>query len=335
MRHDSNISIDHGAGGSLTHSLVHEFILSELGNEILNKLDDSAVLEEVPQGYKIAYTTDSHVVDPIFFPGGDIGRLAVSGTVNDLAVSGATCKYLSLSLIIEAGLNLDDLKRVIQSIKSTAIESRVKVVTGDTKVVPKGKADKIFINTSGFGFVRNDLNISTWNAEEGDVIIVNGTIGDHEIAILNARENLKLKPNICSDVGPINHEIEQILSQTKKIHCFKDLTRGGLAGALVEIAEHSQHEIFIDESLLPVKDEVLGVCELLGFDIIYLANEGKFVTVCPECEAPKVLSVLGNKAKVIGQVKTKFTKGQLFMETLSGGTRKIHMMISSQLPRIC
>ncbi|MBF0106141.1 MAG: hydrogenase expression/formation protein HypE [Deltaproteobacteria bacterium] len=334
-RHEhKTITLSHGAGGSLTHKLISDVIIKTLGNVYLNRLDDSAVIKELPARHHIAFTTDAYIVEPVFFPGGDIGRLAVCGTVNDLSTAGAVPKYLSLSLIIEAGFDLGQFKKIVVSIKEAAEESGVKVVTGDTKVLPKERGGSIYINTSGIGFVPDCLDISSHNAKASDVIIVSGTMGDHEAAILNARENLQLKTTLKSDVAPINHTIAKILKKTPKINCLKDLTRGGLAGALIEIATHSRCQIQIDEQKIPVRREVAGICDLVGLDPLYLANEGKFVVVCAKKESATVLSVLKKNAAVIGEV-TSIKKPELLLKTAGGGIRRLHMMSASQLPRIC
>jgi hydrogenase expression/formation protein HypE len=330
---EKTISMNHGSGGRIMHSFVNDIILSKLGNPILSRMDDAAVLSNKP-GHKIAFTTDSYVVSPLFFPGGDIGRLAVCGTVNDLATSGAKPLALTLSFIIEEGMELESIEKIVDSIAQTAKEAGVSIVTGDTKVVEKGKGDKIYINTAGVGFIKENIDISTHNAKPGDSILINGPIGNHEVALFLIREEPGFTVEVKSDAAPLNKMVEAILEKTDQIRVIKDPTRGGVASALHEIVEHSKHTILIDENAIPVDKAVSGVCELVGFDPLYLANEGKFIVVCSKEVERLVLAIMGPQAKKIGIVKKSETP-QLLMETKAGGIRRLSMLENVQLPRIC
>jgi len=327
-----NITLSIGSGGKDMHSFINEYIVKKLGNNILNRMDDAAVL--LTTGKKMAFTTDSYVVSPIFFDGGDIGRLCVCGTVNDLATSGAKPVALSLSFILEDGVSLDDICRIIDSISATCKEADVKIITGDTKVVEKGKGDRIYINTSGIGFIDDGINISSHNAVLGDQVIVTGPIGDHEAAMMKARGLISFDTKISSDVAPLNLNVEKLLSKTKNVHVIKDPTRGGLASALFEIAQNSNCEIRIFEEKLPVDQNVKALCDLLGLDPLYLANEGKFVILCPNNSVQAVLETFGADASVIGAVVSS-GKAKLNIETIAGGIRRLGMLDSVQLPRIC
>ena len=329
------ILLAHGSGGKLTHQLIKSFV-KKFRNPPLVKLDDSAVLRF--KG-KLAFTTDSYVVDPIYFPGGDIGKLAVNGTVNDLAMVGARPLYLTASAIIEEGFSLVELERIVDSMNRTARAAGVKIVAGDTKVVEKGGADKIFINTSGIGLIDSGVDISSKNAQVGDKIILSGTIGDHGIAILGAREKFDFQTKVKSDCQPLNGIVSQILKVSKKIHTLRDPTRGGLATSLNEIAQQSGVGIEIEEERIPVKEEVKGVCEMLGFDPLYIANEGKLVAFVPERDASKILNVMrknryGRDAQIIGTVVARH-KGRVVVKTSVGGERVVDMLTGEQLPRIC
>jgi len=330
------ILLAHGSGGSMSQSIVNNNILSLLGNPILNRLDDSAVFEA--QG-KIAFTTDSHVVQPIFFPGGDIGKLSVCGTVNDLSVMGATPLYLSLALIIEEGLSKDDLHKIISSIKEAADEAGVQIVTGDTKVVNRGNADKIFINTAGIGVIADGIDISGHNAKPGNKIILSGTIGDHGIAVLSKREGIGFETKLESDSAPLNKLIAEIMQVSNKINCMRDPTRGGLSSTLNEIAEQSGVSIRIDEDKIPVRREVAAACEMLGLDPLYIANEGKVVVVVEAEDAEKVLAQIkknkyGQNAAIIGEVTEKHN-AKVTMRTPFGTSRIVDMLVGEPLPRIC
>ncbi len=287
---------------------------------------------------RIAFSTDSFVVNPLFFPGGNIGDLAVNGTVNDLVCCGAVPEFLSLGLIIEEGLKMDDLERIIKSIRNACINANVSIVTGDTKVVEKGKGDKIFINTSGIGIIKDGINISPERCSPGDEIIITGNIADHGIAILSSREGLSFESDIRSDTAPLNGLAEVMMGVTNDIHVLRDPTRGGVASALNEICKSSGCGMLLDEKMIPVSDEVKGACEIMGFDPLYIANEGKLIIILPEEYSKSVLRAimnhpLGKDASVIGKV----TEGPAIvkMKTLVGSTRIVDMITGEQLPRIC
>ena len=335
---EDRILLAHGSGGKLMHDLIAKHFVTTLGNPILDKLDDSAVFELGSQR-KLAFTTDSYVVSPIFFPGGDIGKLAVCGTVNDLAMSGAIPLYLSLSLIIEEGLLIADLERIVDSVHQAAVEAGVKIIAGDTKVVNKGSADKLFITTSGVGMVPPGINISGANAKPGDKVIVSGTIGDHGIAIVSQREGLKFKVPVASDCAPLNRLVAEMVETSAHIHCLRDPTRGGLATTLNEFARQSKVGMVIEEANIPVKKSVLSACELLGFDPLYLANEGKLAAVVAPEDADKVLARMkqnryGAGATIIGEVVAEHP-GRVIMKTRLGASRIVDMLVGELLPRIC
>jgi hydrogenase expression/formation protein HypE len=309
----------------------------EFKNPALEARHDSAILNL--DGKRLAFTTDSYVVSPLFFPGGDIGSLAVYGTVNDLSMSGARPLYISTGLIIEEGLPMETLWKIIQSMKEAASKVKVEIVTGDTKVVDKGKGDGIFINTAGIGLVEHNLIINPSSVTPGDIIILNGDIGRHGIAIMAQREGLEFETTIESDSAPLNHIVSELIKSGIQIHCMRDLTRGGLASALVEIAEASKHNINIVEADIPVREDVAGACEILGFDPMYVANEGRFISFVPEKYVEKALDILnsnhsGKGAKIIGKV-TSGTKGFVTMKSKIGATRIVDMLSGEQLPRIC
>ncbi|MFH1729458.1 MAG: hydrogenase expression/formation protein HypE [Pseudomonadota bacterium] len=336
----NNIALGHGAGGKIMHQLISNIVTKGISNPILNRFDDSAVFENQGSS-RLAFTTDSFVVSPLFFKGGDIGKLAVCGTVNDLAMSGATCKYLSLSFIIEEGFSIDELNKICTSIKECTEEAGVQIITGDTKVVEKGKGDGLFINTSGLGFIENDnLKISSHVVKAGDAIILSGYLGDHEMSILSARREYEIELDIASDVSPLNGVIKSLHKFEDKIHCLKDPTRGGLASALNEISYNSNINIEINEEQIPIRKETLGTCDLLGFDPLYLANEGKFICVCSQDIANEVLKELkkhpyGEHAAIIGNVIKTEDKPRVFLNTTFGGKRIVQMLSGVQLPRIC
>lgn len=330
------ILLAHGSGGKLSHDIIEKNLLPQLTNPLLARLDDSAVFD---LSGRLAFTTDSYVVNPIFFPGGDIGKLAVCGTVNDLAMCGATPLYLSLSLIIEEGFALDELKMIVDSIRATTEEAGVKIITGDTKVVNRGSADKLFINTSGIGIIPQNIDISGANAQVGDKIILSGTIGDHGIAVMSQREGLKFAVPIQSDCAPLNKLVSQMLNSSPQIHCLRDPTRGGLAGTLNEFAKQSEVGIKIEEERIPVYDGVRAACELLGFDPLYVANEGKLVSIVPSRDTEKVLTKMrqnpyGTDASIIGEVINEHKK-RVIMKTRLGTSRIIDMLSGELLPRIC
>ncbi|MBI4304059.1 MAG: hydrogenase expression/formation protein HypE [Chloroflexi bacterium] len=330
------VLLAHGSGGKLMHDLIKKSFVSALSNPLLDKMDDSAVFE---LSGRLAFTTDSYVVSPIFFPGGDIGKLAVCGTVNDLSTSGAVPLYLSLSFIIEEGLLLSDLERIVDSVCQTAAEAGVNIVTGDTKVVDQGSADKLFINTSGIGVVSAEVDISGSNARPGDKVIVSGTLGDHGIAIVSQREGLKFHVPVPSDCAPLNRLVAEMLDTGADIHCLRDPTRGGLATTLNEFAQQSRAGIRIYEEAVPVNRAVLGACELLGFDPLYVANEGKLVAVVAPSDADKVLARMkqnkyGHDSAIIGEVM-KEHPGRVVMKTRLGASRIVDVLVGELLPRIC
>ena len=333
---DETILLAHGSGGTLSHELVEKEFLSFLANSALNKLDDSAIFEA---SGRLAFTTDSYVVNPIFFPGGDIGRLAVCGTVNDLAMSGARPLYLSLSAIIEEGLLISELRQVVQSVKKAAEEADVSIIAGDTKVVGRGQADKLFLSTSGIGMVAPGVDISGANARTGDKILLSGTVGDHGIAIMSQREGLRFAIDLESDCAPLNRLVSRMLEASSRIHCLRDPTRGGLATTLNELARQSMVGMVVEEACIPVSDEVRAACELLGLDPLYIANEGKLVAVVDPADADRVLAVMrqdhyGRDAAIIGEVTGQHL-GKVVMKTSLGPSRIVDMLSGELLPRIC
>jgi hydrogenase expression/formation protein HypE len=333
---EEKILLAHGSGGKLGHDLLMKALINRLSNPFLDRMDDSAVLDI---SGRLAFTTDSYVVSPIFFAGGDIGKLAVCGTVNDLSMAGAVPLYLSLSLILEEGLPLSDLERIILSVQKTSDEAGVKIVTGDTKVVNRGTADKIFINTAGLGVVPDGVDISGSHARPGDKIILSGTIGDHGIALLSQREGLEFQTSLQSDCAPLNGLVKEIVETSKKVHALRDPTRGGLASTLCEFAQSSRVGIRIEEENIPVKNAVQAVCELMGFDPLYVANEGKVVAVVAPEDAEKVLrkmqsSRYGADARIIGDVVSEHP-GRVVMKTRLGTSRIVEMLMGELLPRIC
>ncbi len=333
---EKRITLAYGSGGRLTHQLIKDIFVKHLDNEILSQMNDSAVF--ALNGH-LAFTTDSYVVSPIFFPGGDIGKLAVNGTVNDLAMVGAEPLYISLSIIIEEGLLFEELERIVLSIKEAAEESGVRVVTGDTKVVENGKADKIFINTSGIGIVPDGIDIRGDKAKPEEVIIINGTVGDHGIAILSARKDLSFSADIKSDTAPLNRLVKKMIEAVPEISVLRDPTRGGLATTLNEIAQASNVGIEVEESEIPIRDSVKNACELLGIDPLYIANEGKLVAVVSKDKADLLLKVMrsspyGEKAKIIGRI-TREHPGKVVLITRLGAKRLLDMLSGDPLPRIC
>jgi len=333
---EDKILLAHGSGGKLAHDLVEKGFVKAFDNPLLAKLDDSAVFE---LSGRLAFTTDSYVVSPIFFPGGDIGKLAVCGTVNDLSMSGAKPLYLSLSFIIEEGLTRSELNKIVDSAQKAAQEGGVKIITGDTKVVDQGSADKLFINTAGIGVVPEGIDISGGNARPGDKVILSGTIGDHGIAVISQREGLSFSTQLESDCAPLASLVAEMLAISSNIRCLRDPTRGGLATTLNELAEQSQVSIRIEEEKLPIREEVLGACEMLGFDPLYVANEGKLVAVVSAGDADKVLQAMqgnryGGNAVIIGEVEAEYP-GRVVMKTSLGSSRIVDMLVGDLLPRIC
>jgi hydrogenase expression/formation protein HypE len=333
---EDRVLLAHGSGGKLSHDLISDNMLPSYGNAYLDRLDDSAVFE---LSGRLAFTTDSYVVSPIFFPGGDIGRLAVCGTVNDLSMSGASPKYISISLIIEEGLPMADLRSVVASIRDAASEAGVMVVTGDTKVVDNGSADKLFINSAGVGVVPPGVDISGSYAKPGDRVILSGSIGDHGMAVMSRREGLQFASPVESDCAPLNGLVAAMLESGAEIHCMRDPTRGGLSSTLNEFAAGSQVGIRIEEGAIPVKEAVRGACELLGFDPLYVANEGKLVAVVAPERADELLDIMrrnrhGAEAAIIGEAVADHPT-RVVMRTGMGASRIVDMLVGEQLPRIC
>jgi len=355
---DTQITLAHGSGGRAMHELIEGLFLDYLRNPLLEKLEDQAVFEislscdgaagSASNGHgkaRMAFTTDSYVVDPIFFPGGDIGKLAINGTVNDLAMSGACPLYISAGFILEEGFPIEDLKRILASMRDAAAEAGVAVVTGDTKVVQKGSADKLFINTSGVGVIESPVHLSASSAQVGDKVILSGTLGDHGTTIMIARGELELETDIESDCAPLNSLVQDMLDEAGSVgafaslHCLRDPTRGGAATTLNEIALSSEVCIEIDEDLIPVREEAKGACEILGLDPLYVANEGKLIAVVAADIAERLVTrmrqnVYGSEACIIGMVKEQ-PAGIVAMQTGFGGTRIVDMLVGEQLPRIC
>ena len=331
------ILLGHGSGGKLSAELIRDIFLPAFQNPVLARLDDQAIVNV--NGQRLAITTDSFVVKPLFFPGGNIGSLAVHGTVNDLAMGGATPLFLSAAFIIEEGFPMDELRRVVNSLRQAAAEAGVQVVTGDTKVVEKGKGDGLFINTTGIGLVPEGIDLSADRARPGDKVLLSGSIGDHGIAILAQREGLEFETQIQSDSAALHTLVAEILGVTRDIRCMRDPTRGGVSSTLNEIAERSRVGIELVESSLPIHEEVRGACELLGLDPLYVANEGKLIAIVAPEAAQAVLQAmkghrLGSEAQIIGTV-IKENPGLVTMRTPFGTTRIVDMLAGDQLPRIC
>ena len=331
------VMLDHGSGGKISHSLVADVLLPIFDNPILADLHDGAIFDL--NGNRLAFTTDSYTVDPIFFPGGHIGDLAINGTVNDIAMCGGKPLYLSVGMIIEEAFPMVDLKEILTGMGAAARKAGVTVVTGDTKVVPKGAADKIFINTSGIGLIPGHVDISSTKARAGDRIILSGTMADHGVTILTQREGLTFESTLMSDSAPLNHMVTEMVVFKDSVHVLRDPTRGGVGTALNEIAQKSDVGIKIIEKDLPVKPEVASICELLGFDPLYLANEGKLLAIVAPQNAEQILEIIqrneyGHDAAIIGEVVSD-SPGRVFMETRIGGTRIVDMLVGEQLPRIC
>ena len=336
MKYDK-ILLEHGGGGLLSNELIAGYFLPHFRNSYLERMEDSAVVSIGNQ--KLCFTTDSYVVSPIFFPGGNIGSLAVHGTVNDLSVCGGKPLYMSCGFILEEGFPFASLETIIITMAEAAAEADVQIVTGDTKVVARGAVDGIFINTSGIGLVEYPGLLAQKNIQPDDVVILNGTIGDHGAAIIQARENLSLTSDIQSDSAPLNDLIAGILKASANIHCMRDATRGGLGAILAEIAKSAQVRIDIDERSIPVQENVRGVCEILGFDPLFLANEGKMILFCPPADANAVLAAMhghkyGRNAAVIGRV-SKAAQGRVVLKTSIGGERIIDLPTGELAPRIC
>jgi hydrogenase expression/formation protein HypE len=334
---DEHITLSHGAGGKSSHALVEALFLSELRNPLLEPLADSAIVE--PDGTRLAFSTDSYVVKPLFFPGGDIGELAVNGTVNDLAMAGARPVCLSAGFIVEEGYPTADLRRIAASMGRAAGAAGVEVATGDTKVVERGKADGVYVNTSGVGLLRRELDLRPGRLRPGDRVLVSGTIGDHGMAIMIARGELELEVELESDTAPLGSLVAGLLNATSGVRCLRDPTRGGVATVLAELALEAEVGIAIDERALPIRPEVNGACEILGIDPLYVANEGKLVAVVAPDQADAALAAvrshpLGRDARLIGEVRED-PPGLVLLETAFGGSRVVDMLAGDPLPRIC
>lgn len=331
------INLGHGSGGILTHRLLNSGVFDVLKNDLLNEKHDGSVFE---LSGKLAFSTDSYVVQPIFFPGGNIGELAVNGTVNDLAMCGAMAKYLSLSFIIEEGLPMDEFWQILNSIKSCCDKAGVQIITGDTKVVEKGKGDKIFINTSGIGVVHTNASIQLSRIQPGDTIIVSGQLARHGIAIMSQRKGLEFETDVLSDTSNLNFTVEKLLNSFgEKIHFLRDATRGGLASVLNEIAKDGSLGVEIKQKNIPIAPQVEGACEMLGLDPLYVANEGVFIAIVSNDIAEAALELLrqdenGADAAIIGNIATEHV-GQVLLQSAIGGRRVVNMLPGEQLPRIC
>lgn len=342
MPQDATVMLGHGSGGIMMKRIIDEVFFSAYGNDDLLRGDDAAVLPALAPGERLAFSTDSFVVSPHFFPGGDIGRLAVCGTVNDVATSGARPLYLSCGFVLEEGYPLDDLRRVCASMAEVAREAGVRIVTGDTKVVNRGHGDGIYINTSGVGVLREGLELGGVQCRPGDKILVTGTLGDHGITIMSCREGLGFSADIESDVAPLNHLIAEVIEAAPHVRCFRDPTRGGIASTLNELADQADVDMYVDEDSVPVRDAVLGACEMLGYDVMQVANEGKMVCVVPAEQAEAALAAMrankyGADAAIIGEVveTPEERDPRVSIRTGFGALRIMDMLVGEQLPRIC
>lgn len=336
MRQD-RILLAHGSGGTMMRELIEEVFVETFAEQALNGLDDAATLPFA--GPRLAFSTDTYVVNPIFFPGGDIGRLAICGTVNDVATSGATPLYISVGFVLEEGFPVDDLKRILVSMRDAAAEAGVHIVTGDTKVVEKGHGDGVFINTAGVGVLPDGIELSSTKCQPGDKVLVSGTLGDHGIAIVSIREGLEFSTDIETDAAPLNALIANVLAAAPDSRCFRDPTRGGLSSTLNELASASGVSITVDETIVPVKSQVRGASEMLGYDVFQVANEGKMVAVVPAEQAEAALEAMrrspyGEDAAIIGEV-AEGPAGKVYVKTGFGATRIMDMLVGEQLPRIC
>ena len=339
---DETVLLGHGSGGTMMKRIIDDVFFKAYAGEELLEGNDAASLPAPAAGERIAYSTDSFVVTPHFFPGGDIGRLAVCGTVNDVATSGAVPKFLSCGFILEEGFPVADLKRICKSMAEMAKEAGVHIVTGDTKVVNRGHGDGVFINTSGIGFIPAGVSLSGANCKPGDKILVTGTMGDHGITIMSCREELSFNADIQTDAAPLNHLIAEVIAAAPDTRCFRDPTRGGLASTLNELASQSGVDFIVDEGAVPVKDAVLGACEMLGYDVYQVANEGKMVCVVPAEQADAALAAMkankyGVDAAIIGEVveTPEERDPRVSIRTGFGALRIMDMLVGEQLPRIC
>ena len=339
---DSTVMLGHGSGGTMMKRIIDEVFFAAYAGDELLRGDDAAVLHAQAPGERLAFSTDSFVVTPHFFPGGDIGRLAVCGTVNDVATSGARPLYLSCGFILEEGFSVDDLRRICASMAESAREAGVRLVTGDTKVVNRGHGDGVYINTSGVGVLAPGVNLGGAQIRPGDKVLVTGTLGDHGITIMSCREGLSFSADLESDAAPLNHLIAEVLAAAPDARCFRDPTRGGLASTLNELAAQSNTDITVEEDAVPVKPAVRGACDMLGYDVLQVANEGKMVCVVPADQAEAALAAMranryGAEAALIGEVAAaRPDRGpKVFLRTAFGGTRILDMLVGEQLPRIC
>ena len=338
LHHDEKIVMGHGSGGKMSHDLIGQLFLPPFENPALAAGDDAGVVQLNGNG-RMAISTDSHVVAPLFFPGGDIGHLAICGTVNDLAMMGAVPQYLTVGFILEEGLEISVLTRVVESMRNVAAEAGVQIVAGDTKVVQKGKADGLYINTAGVGMIPNEISISGANAQPGDVIIMSGTIGDHGIAVLGARGELGFESDVVSDTAPLNHLVQAMLAASPNIRVLRDPTRGGVATTLNEIAKQSNVGVVLEEAKIQIRPSVASACEMLGFDPLYIANEGKLLAIVPEADADAILATMheskyGEDAAIVGYVREN-PVGRVLLKTTIGSMRVVDMLAGEMLPRIC
>ncbi len=339
---DETVMLGHGSGGTMMKRIIDEVFFAAYAGDELLRGDDAAVLPAPAAGERLAFSTDSFVVTPHFFPGGDIGRLAVCGTVNDVATSGAKPLYLSCGFILEEGFPVSDLKRICASMAEVAREAGVRLVTGDTKVVNRGHGDGVYINTAGVGVLPEGVNLGGAQCRSGDKVLVSGTLGDHGITIMSCRESLSFKADLQSDAAPLNHLIADVMAAAPGTRCFRDPTRGGLASTLNELAAQSGTDITVDEDAVPVKPAVQGACDMLGYDVLQVANEGKMVCVVAPEDADAALAAMranayGADAAIIGEVSAmRPDRGsKVFLRTAFGGTRILDMLVGEQLPRIC
>jgi hydrogenase expression/formation protein HypE len=331
------ILLAHGSGGTMMKELIEEVFVAEFGDESLKRMDDAAALDF--PGSRLAFSTDTYVVSPLFFPGGDIGRLAVCGTVNDVATSGATPLFVSVGFVLEEGMPVEELKRILVSMRDAAAEAGVRIVTGDTKVVERGHGDGVYVNTAGVGALPEGVDLSGSHCRAGDVVLLSGTLGDHGVAVISTREGLSFSTDIRSDAAPLNHLVAAVLAAAPDVRCFRDPTRGGLASTLNELAGASGVSITVDETAVPVREQVRGACEMLGYDVFQVANEGKMVAVVPSAQAEAALDAMraapyGADAAIIGTV-AEAPAGKVYVKTSFGATRIMDMLVGEQLPRIC
>ncbi len=335
--HQDRILLAHGSGGTMMRDLIQDVFVAEFGDDVLRRLDDAAALD-VPPG-RLALSTDTYVVSPIFFAGGDIGRLAICGTVNDVSTSGATPLYVSVGFVLEEGLQVKDLRRILESMRDSAAEAGVRIVTGDTKVVEKGHGDGVYINTTGVGVIPDGVDLSGSKCAAGDVVLLSGTLGDHGIAVISTREGLSFSTDIQTDAAPLNALVAAVLQAAPGVRCFRDPTRGGLASTLNELATASGVSIVVEEDAVPVHEQVRGACEMLGYDVLQVANEGKMVAVVPAEQAEAALGAMrsapyGENAAIIGEVAAD-PAGKVYVHTSFGAKRIMDMLVGEQLPRIC